>query len=79
MSHSLENLEYHHFKYRQFLRPGDVHVHFFGTATLSFADRIATRPGDVFEIESPIFGAALRNPVGQSATTFAPGGVRALI
>ncbi len=33
MCHSLENLEYHHFKYAQFLRPGDVHIHFFGTAT----------------------------------------------
>ena len=38
MSHSLANLEAHHFKYRQFRRPGDVHVHFFGTATLSCAD-----------------------------------------
>ena len=48
MCHSLENLEYHHFKYRQFLTPGDVHVHFFGTATLSFADGIRTQAGDVF-------------------------------
>ena len=24
MCHSLDNLEYHHFKYAQFLRPGDV-------------------------------------------------------
>ncbi|MCZ2500469.1 GguC protein, partial [Xylophilus sp. Kf1] len=37
MSHSLANLEHHHFKYDLFRRPGDVHVHFFGTATLSFA------------------------------------------
>lgn len=45
MCHSLENLEYHHFKYAQFLRPGDVHVHYFGTATLSFADGIKAAPG----------------------------------
>ncbi len=38
MSHSIANLEAHHFKYALFRRPGDVHVHFFGTATLSFSD-----------------------------------------
>ena len=47
MAHSLANLEHHHFKYRNFRRPGDVHVHFFGTATLSFADKIVVEPGDV--------------------------------
>lgn len=61
MSHSLANLEHHHFKYAQFRRPGDVHVHFFGTATLSFADGIATQPGDVFEIEAAPFTLPLRN------------------
>ena len=35
MCHSLANLEYHHFKYQQFLKAGDVHIHYFGTATLS--------------------------------------------
>ncbi len=63
MSHTIANLEYHHFKYDLFRNPGDVHVHMFGTATLSFADGISTRAGDVFEIEAPQFGAALRNPV----------------
>jgi hypothetical protein len=61
MSHSIANLEYHHFKYRLFKRPGDVHVHFFGTATLSFADNITVQPGETFEIEAPAFGPALRN------------------
>jgi hypothetical protein len=61
MSHSLANLEHHHFKYTLFRRPGDVHVHFFGTATLSFADGIQTRAGDVFEIEAPPFALPLRN------------------
>jgi hypothetical protein len=63
MSHSLANLEYHHFKYGIFCQPGDVHVHMFGTATLSFADGIRPLPGDVFEIESPAFGLPLQNPL----------------
>lgn len=63
MTHSLANLEHHHFKYRGFRRPGDVHVHFFGTATASFADGVATRPGDVFEISAEPFHYPLRNPL----------------
>ncbi|HMR77883.1 MAG TPA: hypothetical protein PKD61_22390, partial [Polyangiaceae bacterium] len=47
MSHSIANLEHHHFKYGLFRQPGDVHVHMFGTATLSFADGIRTGAGDV--------------------------------
>lgn len=61
MTHSIANLEHHHFKYGLFRRPGDVHVHFFGTATLSFADSVRTRPGDVFEIEAAPFHLPLRN------------------
>lgn len=61
MAHSLANLEYHHFKYSGFRRPGDVHVHFFGTATLSFADNIKVREGDRFEICINEFGRPLRN------------------
>lgn len=63
MAHSLANLEHHHFKYANFRQPGDVHVHFFGTATLSFADGIETRDGDRFEIGIPEFGRPLRNPL----------------
>ncbi len=61
MSHTFANLEYHHFKYRQHRVPGDVHVHFFGTATVSCADGIETRAGDVFEIDLPALGAPLIN------------------
>lgn len=67
MSHSLANLEAHHFKYAQFRRPGDVHVHFFGTATLSFTDGVRTEPGDVFEIEAAPFMLPLRNPLSREA------------
>ncbi|WP_374383096.1 AraD1 family protein [Dongia sp.] len=79
MSHTIGNLEYHHFKYRQFRRPGDLHIHFFGTATLSVGDGIVTQAGDVFEIEAPVFGAALRNPLGARANDeFRLGGVKTL-
>ena len=63
MSHSIANLEAHHFKYPWFRRPGDVHIHSFGTATLSFAAGIKTKRGDVFEIEAAPFGLPLTNPL----------------
>jgi hypothetical protein len=63
MSHTIANLEYHHFKYDLFRNPGDVHVHMFGTATLSFADGIKTEAGDVFEISESQFGLPLLNPI----------------
>ncbi|HWA91448.1 MAG TPA: AraD1 family protein [Rhizomicrobium sp.] len=63
MSHRIANLEHHHFKYTLFRRPGDLHVHFFGTATLSFSDGIKAQDGDVFEIEAPPFSLPLRNPL----------------
>lgn len=63
MSHSIANIEHHHFKYPAFRRPGDVHVHFFGTATLSFSDGFLTQPGDIFEIVAPPFTLPARNPL----------------
>ena len=51
MCHSLANLEFHHFKYAAHRTPGDAHLHFFGTATLSFAragaTAVASGPEDV--------------------------------
>jgi len=64
MSHTIANLEAHHFKYALFRRPGDVHVHYFGTATLSFSDGVTTQKGDVFEIQAEAFGLPLRNRLG---------------
>ncbi len=69
MSHSLGNLEHHHFKYDLFRRPGDVHVHFFGTATLSFSDAVKTQEGDIFEIEAAPFTLPLRNELKRGAET----------
>jgi hypothetical protein len=61
MSPFISNLEHHHFKYDLFKRPGDVHVHFFGTGTLSVADGIVVKAGETFEVSAPAFGPALRN------------------
>lgn len=78
MSHTLANLEHHHFKYEIFRQPGDLHVHFFGTATLSFADGIACQPGDTFEISVPAFGLPLQNPLVQEPRTVSPVTVKSL-
>ncbi len=63
MCHSLANIEHHHFKYEAHRRPGDVHVHFFGTDALSFSDGITLQEGDVMQVSIEGFGRALRNPV----------------
>jgi hypothetical protein len=63
MSHTIANLEHHHFKYALFRKPGDVHVHFFGCGTLSFADGLKTQVGDVFDIRADAFLLPLRNPM----------------
>jgi hypothetical protein len=63
MSHTIANLEHHHFKYDIFRKPGDVHVHFFGTATLSFSEGFQTQVGDVFEISAAPFLHPVSNPL----------------
>jgi len=68
MSHSFANLEHHHFKYGLFRQPGDVHVHFFGTATLSFSEGIRAEPGDMFEIEAAPFTLPVRNAMARRAS-----------
>jgi hypothetical protein len=78
MSHSFANLEHHHFKYGLFRQPGDLHVHMFGTATLSFADGLKTEPGDVFEIEAAPFGLPLTNPLAFAPADNGPTAVHPL-
>ena len=68
MSHTIANLEHHHFKYGNFRRPGDVHVHFFGTATLSFSDQLRVEPGDVFDISADAFLLPLRNRLARASS-----------
>jgi len=78
MCHSLANLEYHHFKYAAHRVPGDVHLHFFGTATLSFADGIKVEPGERYEIHLNALGAPLVNPLAVAEKDFDLGGVTTL-
>jgi hypothetical protein len=63
MCHSLQNIEHHHFKFAGHRRPGDVHVHFFGTASLSFGDGVRLQDGDVMQVAVVGFGRPLRNPL----------------
>jgi hypothetical protein len=63
MCHSIANLEHHHFKYPQFRRPGDLHVHFLGAACVSFADDVRIENGDVVEIHADPFHHTLRNTI----------------
>jgi hypothetical protein len=72
MCHSLRNLEHHHFKFDAHRRPGDVHVHFFGTDCLSFAAGIRLEDGDVVQISFEGFGRPLRNVVHVSQSEAAP-------
>jgi hypothetical protein len=72
MSHTIANLEHHHFKYAPFRRPGDLHVHMFGTATLSVGAGVTTQDGDVFEISAPDFGQPLRNTLQVTPENPAP-------
>jgi hypothetical protein len=69
MCHSLQNIEHHHFKFEAHRRPGDVHVHFFGTDGLSFTDQIRLQDGDVMQVAAGGFGRPLRNFVRVSRST----------
>ncbi len=63
MSHSLANLEHHHFKYAAHRRPGDAHIHFLGADAFSFGEGVELAAGDVMEMELAGFGRPLRNPL----------------
>ena len=63
MCHSVANIEHHHFKFDAHRRPGDVHVHYYGAHSLSFADDVLLAEGDVMAIQFGGFGRALRNPL----------------
>jgi hypothetical protein len=63
MSHSLANLEHHHFKYEAHRRPGDAHIHFFGADAFSFGAGVELADGDVMIVAFEGFGRPLRNPI----------------
>ena len=72
MCHSIANIEHHHFKFDAHRRPGDVHVHFYGADSLSFADGIQLEEGDVMIVHFDGFGRPLRNAVSVAARTSEP-------
>ncbi|MGI9549773.1 MAG: AraD1 family protein [Aurantibacter sp.] len=61
MSHSLENLEYHHFKYSNHRIAGQAHIHFFGADAFSFGEKISLEPGDMMIVDWKDMGRALKN------------------
>lgn len=78
MSHSLSNMEHHHFKFPHHRVPGDVHVHYFGTSGTSFGAGIRLQDGDVMEIRFDGFGRPLCNPLRKPGAPDALVAVRAL-
>jgi len=63
MTHSLANLEHHHFKYPQHRQPGDVHVYFFGADSFSFGSGIFLQQGDTMSVEWNELGRPLINSI----------------
>ncbi len=63
MSHSLANLEHHHFKFDGHRLPGYLHVHFFGAHSLSFGEGLELQDGDWMQVRYEGYGRALRNPI----------------
>lgn len=63
MSHSVGNLEHHHFKFEAHRRPGDAHIHFFGADAFSFGAGIRLQDGDIMTVAFEGFGRPLRNSV----------------
>ncbi len=67
MSHSLGNIEHHHFKFEEHHHAGDVHVHYLGADALSFGAGVHLENGDWMEVAFDGFGRPLRNPVEVAA------------
>jgi hypothetical protein len=63
MSHSLANLEHHHFKFKGHQLAGQVHIHFLGAHSLSFGDHVELQDGDWMQVRYDGYGRALRNSV----------------
>jgi hypothetical protein len=63
MAHSLENLEYHHFKYAGHRLPLQAHVHFFGADAFSFGAGVSLQTGDEMVVYWEGMGRPLRNRI----------------
>lgn len=68
MAHTLDNLEYHHFKYSNHRVSGQVHIHYFGTGAFSYGAGVKLTDGDLMEINWPPMGKPLHNFVKQETT-----------
>ena len=63
MSHSLENIEYHQFKYASHKIPLQAHIHFFGADAFSYGSGIKLQDGDLMRIQWNGMGRALQNEI----------------
>ncbi len=63
MSHTVANLEHHHFKYEAHRRPGDAHIHFFGADAFSYGAGLQLQEADIMVVSFEGFGRPLRNPL----------------
>ncbi len=63
MTHTLANMEHHHFKYLAHRRPGDAHIYFFGTPGFSFGTGIQMQDGDEMHVQFEGYGRPLINPI----------------
>ncbi|MES1215977.1 MAG: AraD1 family protein [Bacteroidota bacterium] len=63
MSHSLENIEHHQFKYKSHRIPLQAHIHFYGADAFSFGSGIKLQDGDLMNIMWNGMGRALQNPI----------------
>lgn len=78
MSHTVANLEYHHFKYAGHRRPGDVHIHFYGADAFSFGAGVQLQQGDAMMVSWTGFGRPLRNTLHVEQKKAKPVEVRTL-
>lgn len=78
MAHSLENLEYHHFKYPGHRIPLQAHVHFYGADAFSYGNGVKLQHDDVMSVQWDGLGRALENPIHISSEEEQMIGVRSL-
>jgi hypothetical protein len=72
MTHSISNLEHHHFKHLSHRRPGDIHIHVFGCDVTSGGAGHQMHQGDEITIDVPCFGRPQRCVIGSQAQDAAP-------
>lgn len=66
MSHSVQNLEHHHFKNALHRQKGHLHLHFLGANTFSFGSSPSFQKNDCISMEFSGFGRPLKNTISQN-------------